>query len=118
VQEYAGTLTGSTFSGEFHQDAPGVEPQRYSGSISGTVEDGCHLVLTSVVQNGQETLTHVPFTKTACETEKPFRIRFSFRARGGHGRLVLEAPSKVTLKGVCGGIAWRGSAATVSVSGS
>jgi hypothetical protein len=68
VQEYTGTLSGSSFSGAFQQDAPGVTPKRYHGTISGVVHDPCHIELTSVEQSGQKTLTSVPFTKTGCGT--------------------------------------------------
>lgn len=83
VQEYTGTLSGSTFSGEFQQDAPGVTPQRYHGSISGVVRSPCRLDLTSVEQAGQVTLTDVPFFKAGCEA-KPVPVRFSVRARLVH----------------------------------
>ena len=73
VQEYTGALSGSSFSGEFQQDAPGVTPQRYHGEITGVVHDDCHIELTSVTQSGQKTLTAVSFTRSGCTTTTPTR---------------------------------------------
>lgn len=68
IQEFTGTLEGSSFSGTFEQDAPGVTPQRYHGRMTADVLDHCHFRFTAIVQAGMPTVTGIVFTKTPCGT--------------------------------------------------
>ena len=68
IQNFTGTLNGSGFSGTFRQDAPGVSPQRYHGTMRAVVIDSCHFRFTSIVQAGMPTLTDVEFQKSPCTT--------------------------------------------------
>lgn len=68
IQTFEGNLAGASFSGDFFQDAPGVTPPRYHGTIDATVLDSCHIKLLRVVQAGQPTVYNVIFTKQACTT--------------------------------------------------
>lgn len=66
VQYFAGKVSGSAFSGTFVQDAPGVIPQRFRGSMQAQVNDGCHFTFTKIAQKGQKTVSNVVFTKATC----------------------------------------------------
>ena len=68
IQNFSGTLNGSGFSGTFWQDAPGVSPQRYHGTMTAVVIDSCHFRFTSIVQAGMPTLTGIEFRKSPCTT--------------------------------------------------
>jgi hypothetical protein len=68
IQSFRGTLGGSTFSGTFVQDAPGVSPQRYHGTMTARVIDSCHFVFTSIVQAGMPTVSGIEFVKNPCTT--------------------------------------------------
>lgn len=71
IQSFRGTLGGSAFSGVFVQDAPGVTPQRYHGTMTARVVDSCHFVFTSIVQAGMPTVSGVEFVKRPCTTVPP-----------------------------------------------
>lgn len=74
VQDFSAALDGLRFSGTFHQDDPGREPKRYSGTISGHFVTSCTMILDSVVQQGQETLIEQRFDKQPCEfAPRPLR---------------------------------------------
>jgi len=77
IQTFEGTLVGASFSGEFFQDAPGVTPPRYHGTIDATVLDSCHIKLLRVVQAGQATVSNVTFTKQGCTTSAPAATRLT-----------------------------------------
>jgi hypothetical protein len=66
IQEFTGTLQGAAFSGSFRQDAPGVTPQRYHGTMTAEVLDDCHFRFTSIVQAGMPTLSGIEFTRIPC----------------------------------------------------
>jgi hypothetical protein len=66
IQNFTGTLSGSGFSGTFRQDAPGVSPQRYHGTMTAVVIDSCHFRFTSIVQAGWPTLKDIEFEKLPC----------------------------------------------------
>ena len=68
IQNFTGTLSGSTFSGTFRQDAPGVSPQRYHGTMDAVVLDNCHFRFTAIRQAGWPTLTNIEFRKSPCTT--------------------------------------------------
>jgi hypothetical protein len=70
IQEFTGTLTGSGFSGEFVQDAPGVNPKRYHGAMTARIIDDCHFVFTSVVQPGMPPERGAVFTKLPCAMDR------------------------------------------------
>lgn len=71
IQNFRGTLAGSTFSGTFVQDAPGVSPQRYRGTMTARIVDSCHFVFTSIVQAGWPTLRGIEFSKSPCTRAVP-----------------------------------------------
>lgn len=71
IQSFRGTLGGSSFSGGFVQDAPGVSPQRYHGTMTARVTDSCHFVFTSIVQAGMPTVSGIEFVKSPCTTVPP-----------------------------------------------
>ena len=71
IQSFRGTLGGSSFSGVFVQDAPGVSPQRYHGTMTARVVDSCHFVFTSIVQAGMPTVSGIEFVKSPCTTVPP-----------------------------------------------
>ena len=71
IQSFSGTLGGSAFSGTFVQDAPGVSPQRYHGTMTARVIDSCHFVFTSIVQAGMPTVSGIEFIKRPCTTVPP-----------------------------------------------
>jgi hypothetical protein len=66
IQNFTGTLSGSRFSGTFRQDAPGVSPQRYHGTMEAVVIDNCHFRFTAIRQAGWPTLTNIGFRKSPC----------------------------------------------------
>jgi hypothetical protein len=66
VQEFSGALMGADVSGVFKQDAPGIQPPRYSGTITFGVQDSCHFRTKSVRQPGQPDAGGALFTKTPC----------------------------------------------------
>lgn len=68
IQSFRGTLGGTAFSGTFVQDAPGVSPQRYHGTMTARVIDSCHFVFTSIVQAGMPTVSGIEFIKRPCTT--------------------------------------------------
>jgi hypothetical protein len=71
VQKFNGTLAGADVSGVFKQDAPGVQPPRYGGTITFGVQDSCHFRTKSVRQPGQPDAGGALFTKTPCTIRTP-----------------------------------------------
>lgn len=71
IQSFRGTLGGSSFSGVFVQDAPGVSPQRYHGTMTARIVDSCHFVFTAIVQAGMPTVSGIEFVKSPCTTVPP-----------------------------------------------
>lgn len=71
LQSFRGTIGGSSFSGTFVQDAPGVTPQRYRGTMTARVVSSCHFVFTSIVQAGMPTVSGIEFVKRPCTDVPP-----------------------------------------------
>ena len=68
IQTFSGRLSGDSITGTFQQDAPGVSPPRYHGTMTIHVRDKCHFEFTSIVQAGMPTVKGVVFTKAGCTT--------------------------------------------------
>ena len=93
IQNFSGTVGGSAFSGTFVQDAPGVTPQRYRGTMTARILDSCHFVFTSIVQAGMPTVSGIEFIKRPCTTvPRPVPIAtVSNGCGGGDWELLVKA---------------------------
>jgi hypothetical protein len=88
IQEFNGTLSGDSITGTFQQDAPGVSPKRYHGTMTIHVRDKCHFEFTSIVQAGMPTVTGVEFTKAGCTTVETVAYTWSAHFQRADGDLV------------------------------
>jgi hypothetical protein len=71
VQLFNGKVVGNAFSGTFAQDAPGVVPQRFHGTMDAQINDDCHFTFTKIAQRGEPVVSNVVFTKTTCALAQP-----------------------------------------------
>lgn len=74
VQFFNGKVSGNAFSGKFAQDAPGVVPQRFHGTMEATINDDCHFTFTKIAQRGEPELTNIVYTKATCTAVQPTLI--------------------------------------------